>query len=330
MKYFLVILTSIFSLSSFSHSNTSTTLPDSSKWTELSNSSQLMSKLKKRVKKFHWDSSLFNDVGLAQKGHTVNGNPLLYYSCGNPNSNNRSLILSAVHGDEITPVYYGFRLVEWLKARKESICEDNFVVVAPIVNPDGFLRYRSGTRTNYNKVDLNRNFGTPSWDKLASKLWEDRYKKRRRYFPGDHPDSEPETKFQKWLISEFKPHKILSIHAPLNFLDYDGPDSDLEKEFGKSYMQSCKELKYEIMAATPDLKYYSYGTFPGSLGNYSGKVLGIPTLTAELPTTQGRKAGSYFALLEQGTRTFIEFKVKTTKLAWSSDRKMAKTDEEKD
>src|SRR5690606_41921411 len=67
-----------------------------------------------------------------------------------------------VHGDEVTPVYFGFRVVEWLKARPE-ICEKAFVVVAPIINPDGFLRYTSGTRTNYNKVDLNRNFDTPEW-----------------------------------------------------------------------------------------------------------------------------------------------------------------------
>lgn len=270
----------------------------------------LVKAIKKRVKKYHWDYSLFPETGWKKSQiASSDGNPLIYYTCGDENAKNRSLILSAVHGDEITPVYYGFRLVEWLKARPE-LCVDRFVVVAPIVNPDGFLRYTSGTRTNYNKVDLNRNFSTPEWKKSATKLWKNRYKKRRRYFPGHHPDSESETIFQKWLISEFRPKKILSVHAPLNFLDYDGPKSKLEQEFSEDYLASCKELKYKIMAATPGLRYHAYRTFPGSLGNYAGKWLGIPTLTAELPTIQGIKAGAYFGLLEKGTRKFIEYNVK--------------------
>lgn len=298
MKKTLVLLVTVFSVTLIAKEEPKIkTVPD------------LISSIKKRVKKYHWDYSLFPEKHwkkAPQSSHA--GNPLIYFTCGDEDSENRSLILSAVHGDEITPVYYGFRLVEWLKARPE-LCKDRFVVVAPIVNPDGFLRYTSGTRTNYNKVDLNRNFSTPEWKKSAKHLWHKKYKKRRRYFPGKKPDSESETIFQKWLISEFRPQKILSVHAPLNFLDYDGPMSKIKEEFTSDYLDSCKELKYQIMAATPGLRYHAYGTFPGSLGNYAGKWLGIPTLTAELPTIQGKKAGAYFGLLEKGTRRFIEFEV---------------------
>jgi protein MpaA len=303
MKYFISFLILPFVLSA------ETKAPKKEKTVEKKTVETLMKNIKKRITKYHWDYSMFPDDGWKTSSiYSTDGNPLLYYTCGDPDEDNRSLILSAVHGDEITPVYYGFRLVEWLKARPE-ICEDRFVVVAPIVNPDGFLRYRSGTRTNYNKVDLNRNFSTPEWKEHAHHLWDKKYKKRRRYYPGAEPDSEPETMFQKWLITNFKPKKILSVHAPLNFLDYDGPKSKIEEEFTEEYLNSCKELKYKIMEATPGLRYHAYGTFPGSLGNYAGKWLGIPTLTAELPTIQGRKAGAYFGLLEKGTRKFIEFEV---------------------
>ena len=268
----------------------------------------LMSKIHERISKYHWDYSLFPQSGWEVYAKTVDKTPLIYFKCGAPEAKHRSLILSAVHGDEITPVYYGFRLVEWIKARPE-ICENNFVVIAPIVNPDGFLRYTTGTRTNYNKVDLNRNFSTPEWKASAQHLWKSKYSGRRRYFPGENPDSEPETLFQKWLIYNFKPQKILSVHAPLNFLDYDGPKEKIEQEFTDTYLDSCKDLKYTMMKATPDLRYHAYGTFPGSLGNYAGKWLGIPTLTAELPTTHGSRAGAYFGLLEKATKKFIEFKI---------------------
>lgn len=275
---------------------------------EQKNVIQLMDLLKDRIKKWHWDYSLFPSDGWQHKGYSENGLPLIYWTCGNPNSENKSLILSAVHGDEITPVYYGFRLVEWLKARKD-ICDKNFVVIAPIVNPDGFLRYTKGTRTNFNKVDLNRNFDTNEWKDSAHHLWNNRYNAQRRYFPGEKPDSENETVFQKWLISEFHPHKVLSIHAPLNFLDYDGPKSKIAEEFSKGYIESCEKLKQEVMSSTPELRYKAFGTFPGSLGNYAGKLLGIPTITAELPTTNGFRAGAYFGLLEKATRKFIAFKM---------------------
>lgn len=269
---------------------------------------QLMKAIHQRIDKFDWDQSLFPAGPWRFHGRSVAGQPLLYYTCGDPQASNRSLILSAVHGDELTPIYYGFRLVEWLKARPE-VCRDKFIVVAPLVNPDGFLRYQSGTRTNYNKVDLNRNFATPEWLASAQKLWQQKYRAQRRYYPGDKPDSEPETLFQKWLIAEFKPNKILSIHAPLNFLDYDGPKSELETEFTAAYLQSCKELKMMMMRNTPDLRFHAYGTFPGSLGNYAGKWLGIPTLTLELPSTRAQKAAKYFALLEEASRQFLEFSV---------------------
>ncbi len=279
-----------------------------------------MQQLKKRVlsKKFHWDLSLFTDEGWSHKSHTVNGLPLIYWTCGDRESTNASLILSTVHGDEVTPVYFGFRLVEYLKARPE-LCKDKFVVVAPIVNPDGFLRYRNGTRSNYHKVDLNRNFDTPDWHKDALHLWKTKYAKRRRYYPGEKPASEPETKFQMWLIDEFKPVKIMSVHAPLNILDYDGPKTPEALKLSQKYFDSIQHLRETVKKATPELKFFAFGNFPGSLGNYAGKQRGIPTITAELPTTKASLAPYYFGMIEKGTRIFIEQEVKDSPIRASAN-----------
>ncbi|MGE3973885.1 MAG: M14 family zinc carboxypeptidase [Bdellovibrionales bacterium] len=275
-----------------------------------------MEDLQKTVKarKWNWDLSVFTSQGWQSHGTSVQGYPMIYYSCGDTKASNKSLILANVHGDEVTPGYFGFRLVEWLKARPE-LCKDRFIVVAPMVNPDGFMRYSKGTRTNYNKVDLNRNFDTPDWDKLALKIWKEKFK-ARRYYPGDKAGTEPEVHFQKWLIDEFMPTKILSIHAPLNFLDYDGPQNNEEiAVFAKKYVEACEELKSAVKKATPALDFYAYGVFPGSLGNYAGKQKGIPTFTVELPTTKPELAGKYFGDLEEGTALFIQYALKEQKTA---------------
>lgn len=79
---------------------------------------QLVGDLVQTMKKrgYHWDLSIFKDEGLQTKGYSVQGYPLVYYTCGKPDNKNSSLILANVHGDEVTPAFYGFRLVEWLKA----------------------------------------------------------------------------------------------------------------------------------------------------------------------------------------------------------------------
>lgn len=270
----------------------------------------MMTEVHERISKWNWDKSLFPKTGWKEKSQSVYGRPLIYWTCGSPKNENVSLFLSAVHGDEVTPIYFGFRLVEWIKARPE-LCENSYIVVAPLVNPDGFLRYTNGTRTNYNKVDLNRNFDTPEWDVNALKIWKEKYKSQRRYFPGDFKASEPEIHFQKWLIDEFKPTKILSIHAPLNHLDFDGPTTAQAQKFTEEYIRSCDYLKKVLEEAKTGLRVFAYGTFPGSLGNYAGRLKGIPTITVELPTIDYRQAGNYFSNMEKGLHVFINYKMQS-------------------
>ena len=231
-------------------------------------------------------------------GKSVKGRPLVFAEFGNPQALNRTLILSSVHGDEITPVYVGLQLISWLKEH-ESALVNGYVVVAPMVNPDSFLD-QPRSRTNSNGVDVNRNFATSDWQNTALRLWKKKYRADPRRFPGERPRSEPETLFQEELIRYAKPQKILSIHSPLNHLDYDGPTAITLSRFPREYVKECLNLRKRLKAVTT-------GFFPGSLGNYAGHELGIPTLTLELPSADATQAEKYWQQFSKGIKTMIEF-----------------------
>jgi protein MpaA len=250
---------------------------------------------------FKWKIKTCDGIAWRVGGQSVEGRPLIYAEFGDPTAKNTTLIFSSVHGDEITPIYIGFELVQWLKQHQEGL-RNTHVVVAPFVNPDGFF-LKPRTRMNSRGVDLNRNFATKDWPDHALMVWKGRFHSDPRRFPGASPQSEPETIFQEELIRQVRPTKILSVHSPLNFLDYDGPSSNLALEqFGKDYVQKCLELRRKVRAI-------SAGFFVGSLGNYSGQEQGIPTLTLELPTSDPTKAEAYWKKFSQGIKTVIEYKI---------------------
>jgi protein MpaA len=262
-----------------------------------------MSELAEANLRTKWSSSLYHLKGWQSDGKSVQGRPLIYYVCGDEHKNT-TLIFSTVHGDEITPVYFGLRLVSWLQGEKD-ICKNQRVVVAPLVNPDGFMRVNP-TRTNARGVDLNRNLATKDFETSAYEKWKTIGKGDKRRYPGPRPASEPETLFQQRLIDRFHPTKILSVHSPLNFFDYDGPESEDLRQFTKEYIESCNKLRKVVKQASPAYyKFLQYGFFPGSLGNYAGRERGIPTLTLELPTTDHTKAKSYFEGLKNGLYKLI-------------------------
>ncbi len=104
---------------------------------------ELMAAVKTRIanSKLKWPPGIFVEKGWETGGYSNEGMPLIYWKRGNPEQQtNVSLVLSAVHGDEVTAVFFGFRLVQWLEAHPE-LCKDKFIVVAPFVNPDGFFFY---------------------------------------------------------------------------------------------------------------------------------------------------------------------------------------------
>ncbi len=236
-------------------------------------------------------------------GHSVQGRSLVYADFGDPAAKNTTLILSAVHGDEITPVYVGLQTIQWLKDHAAEL-RGTRVIIAPLVNPDGFFA-RPRKRVNARGVDVNRNFSTRDWHSHARVAWQKKFKSDPRRNPGLAARSEPETLFQEDLIHQFKPQKVMSIHAPLNFMDYDGPTALSLAKFPSEYVRVCLKLRSRLRAITS-------GYFPGSLGNFAGHERGIPTLTLELPSADPLKADRYWKLFSKGIHTMIEFQVPNT------------------
>lgn len=172
----------------------------------------------------------------------------------------RVLILGGIHGDEYSSISIMFKWMTILSGQLNNEFHWRFL---PSTNPDGLLDGRA-IRMNANGVDLNRNFPSQDWGRLAHSEWARTTNKNPRRFPGKSAASEPEVQWLVKQIEEFQPHVIVSVHAPYDLLDFDGP-TEAPQKIGELYL-------------------HQLGVYPGSLGNYSGIDLGIPVVTLELPS----------------------------------------------
>ena len=171
----------------------------------------------------------------------------------------RILLLGGIHGDELTASAIVF---QWMQQMQSGSAQNFQWEVVPVLNPDGLMAARPN-RVNARGVDLNRNFPTPNWAVEAPRYWTNETGSDPRRYPGKAPLSEPETRWVNDELARFKPHVIISVHAPFGLLDFDGP-APAPKRFGR-------------------LTLNPVGVYPGSLGNYSGKFRNVPVITIELP-----------------------------------------------
>lgn len=171
----------------------------------------------------------------------------------------RVLLIGGTHGDEYAAVSIVFKWMQKLDRYHSGMFHWH---VVPLLNPDGLLLHRPSLRLNDHGVDLNRNMPSPDWFRESAAYWKSRNYDPRRY-PGTAPLSEPETQWLADEIRTFKPHAIVSVHAPYGVLDFDGPP------VGPS------DIGY--------LHLKLIGVYPGSLGNYAGIQHDIPVITVELP-----------------------------------------------
>lgn len=258
--------------------------------------------LKKYYGKYNWKENPCGETKWDVELKSVQGHPLIYKTFGS--GENVTLVLGGVHPDELTPIHLAFKFVDYLEKHPKVYEKNNFkIVVAPLVNPDGFFIKRP-TRTNSNKVDVNRNFFTLDWYDRAVKSWE-RRNGRLRYFPGYFPNSEIETLFQVKLIDRLKPRKIVSIHAPLGFLDYDGPGDQKPRVVTETEKQA-KHLVKKVSKDSKNYRIVDYSFFPGSLGNYAGKERRIATITLELETADPNKVNLYWQQFLPGLLSSIK------------------------
>jgi protein MpaA len=203
-------------------------------------------------------------AGLRAAASSGQGRPLLLRDVqpGAPGVSEprRVLVLGGIHGDEFSAVVVAFQWIERLRGDRFQRFQWRFL---PCVNPDGLLA-QPAHRTNASGVDLNRNFPTPQWNTQALAYWKSKTHSDPRRYPGKQAASEPETRWVIEQIASYRPDAIVSLHAPLNVLDFDGPYTPPPK------------LGY--------LRLAPLGTYPGSLGGYGGMFLKLPVMTPELPT----------------------------------------------
>ena len=175
----------------------------------------------------------------------------------------RVLVVGGIHGDEMSSTSLVFHWIAMAQTPPGDTPDPIHWRFIPALNPDGLFS-RPVKRVNAHGVDLNRNFPTPNWSRDARIYWEKRTQRDPRRWPGAKPLSEPESRFLLQQIDSFKPNLIVSVHAPLGVLDFDGP-SVPPSRLGRLFLDQV-------------------GIYPGSLGNYGGVHKRVPVVTVELPS----------------------------------------------
>ena len=151
-------------------------------------------------------------------GYSVNNLPIYSFKIGSGKT--RLLIWSQMHGNESTSTKALFDSISFFCNYEQKIFDDLTLLIIPILNPDGALKY---TRENYNNIDLNRD---------AVNL------------------SQPESLVLKNIYNDFKPnfcfnlHGQRSIYSTVNFnssiLSFLSPSSDFDRNETDSRVQSMK------------------------------------------------------------------------------------------
>jgi len=130
------------------------------------------------------------------------------------------LFVSAIHGNEVGTVKLSHRLINWLFENRNRYPKFTFNVIdclnidgyhSAMKSPDYFGGGKVG-RLNSHKVDLNRNFPTPSFQSTAAWTHGKSYEDSTEVFAGPRAASEPEVQAFIKLTQAQKPAVIFSFH----------------------------------------------------------------------------------------------------------------------
>ncbi len=187
------------------------------------------------------------ELGRSVRGRAINAAIL-------GNGPKRVMVLGGIHGDEIAGALLAKALIATLEL--EPLPGNMTVIIVSEVNPDGVATRK---RVNARGVDINRNF--------PAKSWRAEYKDKLRY-PGSQPGTEPETQAVIKLLERYPPDLLITFHAALGCMNWDGPGSEIAAMMARlNGYPLCSSLGYET---------------PGSLGQYTGIDRKIPSVTIEL------------------------------------------------
>jgi protein MpaA len=170
-----------------------------------------------------------------------------------------ALLFGAIHGDEPLGAHCLVELTQELIGMPPG----RHVWIVPALNLDGLA---AGTKNSASDVDLNRNF--------ASKNWSAEHKPG--YFPGNAPESEPETQALVELIERSGATRLIALHSPFRMVNWDGAGRDLAAEMAAL---NGYELTSEIGYPTP-----------GSFGSKYGVDRGLEVVTLEIPLLTDEEA----------------------------------------
>lgn len=191
-------------------------------------------------------------VRYVEIGKSVRGRAIVASVFGN--GSKRVIVLGGIHGNEETSAVLAKALASTLL--RDPIESSPTIIIVAEVNPDGLV---DSTRVNASGVDINRNFPSSSW--------RSEYPDPTHY-PGSEPASEPETRAVIALIKRYPPDLLITLHAALGCMNWDGPGADVAAMMaGINGYPLCQSLGYET---------------PGSLGTLAGEDMKIPTVTIEL------------------------------------------------
>ncbi|WP_158998695.1 M14 family zinc carboxypeptidase [Pigmentibacter ruber] len=280
---------------------------------------ELCNRVDLTYRKLNWGKSPCIHIPWKFDYVSENGQPLIYWEFINDtveedSKKNVTLVLGGVHPDELTPIHLAFQFAETL-LENPYLYNNAHVIVAPLVNPDGFFA-NPPKRTNANGVDLNRNFPTAAWKKYAYQVWKNSKEKDKRKFPGFFANSEQGTKFQADLIEKFNPDKVISIHAPLAFLDLDYEIPKLLSVNKLTDQQKKARNLAEILSRSAgNYKIKDIGIYPGSLGNYAGNERIIPTITLEMSSSNPKFVRKFWKEFSPGLFKAIKFEFKKYQFA---------------
>lgn len=270
-------------------------------------------------KKLHWGKSPCFSIPWKYEFVSEYGKPLIYWeftgeTIDEDQKKNITLVLGGVHPDELTPIHLAFQFAEALQ-HNSALYNNAHVIVAPLINPDGFFS-NPPKRTNANGVDLNRNFPTATWNKYAYQVWIKSKEKDKRKFPGFFANSEQGTRFQADLIEKFHPDKVISIHAPLAFLDLDYEIPRL-LTLGKltEQQKKARNLAEILSRSAGNYKIKDIGIYPGSLGNYAGNERIIPTITLEMSSSNPKFVKKFWNDFSPGLFKAIKYEFKKRQFA---------------
>ncbi|MBN2377917.1 MAG: DUF2817 domain-containing protein [Sedimentisphaerales bacterium] len=208
-------------------------------------------------------------------GYSVENRPITYLLLGH--GPNTCLIMATIHGNEQAGTPLLLQLIEHLQQPQNAhLLAGRQLVIVPVANPDGVAHNR---RFNSRGIDLNRNF--PADNRRNTKKF------------GQSALSEPESTALYQLIDQYHPSRIVTIHQPLNCIDYDGPAQHLAEQ----------------MAMQCNLPIKKLGSRPGSLGSYAGNTLNIPIITLEFPRSDDNLSPQQlFQTYSPTLLTFIKYK----------------------